>query len=85
MGVYGPPGGDEAANIQSYEEEVFSVLDKTTYDKVILVGDWNVFLDPNKDQTNYTDPTRYRARIRKRIKSKMRLHTLIDIYRKQHE
>ena len=40
----------EPANIDFFEEEVFSVMDKTTYGKVILVGDWNVFLDPKMDQ-----------------------------------
>ena len=36
-----------------FEEEVFSILDETSFDKVIIVGDGNVFLDPTKDQENY--------------------------------
>ena len=37
IGVYGPPGNDKTANIQFFEDEELSVMDKTTYDKVILV------------------------------------------------
>ena len=32
------PGNDETANVKFFEDELFSILDKTTYDKVILVG-----------------------------------------------
>ena len=39
-------------NAQFYEEEVFEVLDTETYDKIIMVGDWNVFLNPEMDQKN---------------------------------
>ena len=56
IGIYGPPGQEEAANIKFFTEEVFSIMDKTTYDKVIIVGDWNVFLDPQLDQNKYADP-----------------------------
>ena len=69
IGVYGSPGGDEEANIQFYEEEVFSSLDIITYDKVKIVGDWNVYLDPTKDQQNYTNPFRYRNRTKDYMKS----------------
>ena len=40
-----------------------------------------MFLDQTKDQANYINPTRYRARTRDPIKSNMRMHSLIDIYR----
>ena len=85
LGVYGPPGGDYPPNMQFFEDEVFSVMDKTTYDKVILVGDWNVYLDPKKDQTRYADPTRNRARTRELIKRQIRVHSLIKVYREQNE
>ena len=81
IGVYGPPGQDETANKQFFEDEVFSILDNTTYDKVIIVGDWNVFLDPQLDQIKHVDPTNYRAKTRELIKSKRTVHSLIDIYR----
>ena len=49
-------------------------------DKVILVGDWNFSwtLDRIKKKA---DPTRYRARTRELIKSKTRVHSVIDLYR----
>ena len=50
MGIYGPAnGGEDRKNAQFYEEEVFEVLDTETYDKIIMVGDWNVFLNPDMD------------------------------------
>ena len=30
IGIYGPKRGDKFSNIQFFEEEVFSILDKTT-------------------------------------------------------
>ena len=54
MGIYGPPGGGEdIQNATFFEEEVFEVLDNETYDNVIIAGDWNVFLDTEKDHKNY--------------------------------
>ena len=53
IGIYGPPsGGEDTQNAKFFEEEVFEVLDTETYDNVIMVGDWNVFLNPTKDQEN---------------------------------
>ena len=84
MGVYGPPGGGEdIQNAIFFEEEVFEVLDNETYDNVIIAGDWNVFLDPDKDQKDYKLPGKYRTKTREEIKSKMRTHNLSDIYREQ--
>ena len=84
MGIYGPAnGGEDKKNAQFYEEEVFEVLDTETYDKIIMAGDWNVFLNPNVDQKNYKNPEKYRTKTREAIKSKMRTHTLSDIYREQ--
>ena len=48
-----------------------------------MAGDWNVFLNPNVDQKNYKNPEEYRTKTRETIKSKMRTHTLSDIYREQ--
>ena len=70
-------------NAQFYEEEVFEVLDTETYDKILMAGDWNVFLNPKVDQKNYKNPEKYRTTTREAIKSKMRTHTLSDIYREQ--
>ena len=71
-GIYGPPsGGEDTQNAKFFEEEVFEVLDSETYDNVIMVGDWNVFLKPTKDQENYKIPEKYRAKTREAIKSKM--------------
>ena len=84
MGIYGPPGGGEdIQNATFFEEEVFEVLDNETYDNVIIAGDWNVFLDTDKDQKNYNFPGKYRTKTREEIKSKMRTHNLSDIYREQ--
>ena len=84
MGVYGPPGGGEdIQNAIFFEEEVFEVLDNETYDNVIIAGDWNVFLDPDKDQKDYKLPGKYRTKTREEIKSKMRTHNLSDVYREQ--
>jgi hypothetical protein len=85
MGIYGPPeGGEDAKNATFFEEEVFEVLDNETYDNVVIVGDWNVFLDTEKDQKNYSKPGRYRPKTREEIKQKLRAHNLVDIYREQH-
>ena len=46
-----------------------------------MAGDWNVFLDPKVDQKNYRNPEKYREKTREAIKSKIRTHSLIDIYR----
>ena len=46
-----------------------------------MAGDWNVFLDPRVDQKNYRYPEKYREKTREAIKSKIRTHSLIDIYR----
>ena len=83
MGIYGPPGGDDTQNATFFEEEVFEVLDNETYDNVIMAGDWNVFLDTEKDHTNYKNPGKYRTKTREEIKSKMRTHNLSDVYREQ--
>ena len=84
MGIYGPPGGGEdTQNATFFEEEVFEVLVNETYDNVIIAGDWNVFLDTEKDQKNYKAPGKYRPKTREEIKSKMRTHNLIDIYREK--
>ena len=83
MGMYGPPGGDDTQNAAFFEEEVFEVLDNETYDNVIMAGDWNVFLDTEKDHTNYKNPGKYRTKTREEIKSKMRTHNLSDVYREQ--
>ena len=48
-----------------------------------MAGDWNVFLNPQMDQKNYKNPEKYRTKTREAIKSKMRTHTLSDIYREQ--
>ena len=80
MGIYGPPGGDDAS---FFKEEVFEVLDNETYDNVIIAGDWNVFLDTERDQENYKNPGKYRTKTREEIKSKIRTHNLSDIYREQ--
>ena len=57
MGIYGPANGrEDKKNAQFYEEEVFEVLDTETYDKIIMVGDWNVFVNPHMDQQNYKNP-----------------------------
>ena len=49
MGIYGPAnGGEDNKNAKFYKEEVFEILDTETYDKTIMVGDWNVFLDTKK-------------------------------------
>ena len=53
MGIYGPPGGGEDIQNATFFEEVFEVLDNETYDNVIIAGDWNVFLDTEKDHKNY--------------------------------
>ena len=71
--------------MEIFELEVFQLLANLTYDKVIIVGDWNVYLDPIKDQLNYTNPVRYRAKTRNCIKSNMRVHSLVDIYRQLNE
>ena len=43
IGLYGPPGiVNEDANIEIFEQEIFQLLDNLTYDKIIVVGDWNV-------------------------------------------
>ena len=42
--------GQQMMDKKKYEEEVFEVLDTETYDKIIMVGDWNVYLEPDKDQ-----------------------------------
>ena len=39
VGIYGPPRGDDNAYLKFFEEEVLSILNKTTCDKVIKVGD----------------------------------------------
>ena len=84
MGVYGPAnGGADTKNAEFYEEEVFEVLDTETYDNVIMAGDWNVFLNPNLDQKHYRNPEKYRSKTREAIKSKMRTHSLSDVYREQ--
>ena len=71
MGIYGPPdGGEDAKNATFFEEEVFEVLDNETYDNVVIAGDWNVFLDTEKDQKNYKQPGRYRPKTREEIKKK---------------
>ena len=81
MGIYGPPGGGEdIQNATFFEEEVFEVLDNEAYDNVIIVGDWNVFLDTDKDMKNYKLPGKYRTKTREEIKSKTRTHNLSDIY-----
>ena len=33
-----------------------------------MAGDWNVFLNPNKDQKNYRNPEKYRTKTRETIK-----------------
>jgi hypothetical protein len=72
MGIYGPPGGGEdKQNATFFEEEVFEVLNNETYDNVIIAGDWNVFLDTEKDQKNYKAPGKYRPKTREEIKSKL--------------
>ena len=82
MGIYGPAtAGEDKKNAKFYEDEVFEVLDTETYDKIIMAGDWNVFLDPKVDQKNYKNPEKYREKTREAIKSKIRTHSLIDIYR----
>ena len=50
-----------------------------------MAGDWNVFLDTEKDHKNYKNPAKYRAKTREEIKSKMRTHNLSDIYREQNQ
>ena len=53
MGIYGPAnGGEDQQNANFYAEEVFEVLDTETYDKTIVVGDWNVFLNPKNGPRN---------------------------------
>ena len=50
MGIYGPAnGGEDQKNSEFYEEEVFEVLDTETYDKIIMIGDWNDFLNQEMD------------------------------------
>ena len=84
MGIYGPAnGGEDQKNAKFYKEEVFEVLDTETYDKTIMVGDWNVFLDTKLDQENYKNPEKYRSKTREVINSQMRTHTLSDIYREE--
>ena len=71
MGIYGPPdGGEDAKNATFFEEEVFEVLDNETYDNVVIAGDWNVFLDTEKDQKNYKQPGRYRPKTREERRKK---------------
>ena len=51
MGIYWQAnGGGDQKNEQLNEEEVFEVLDTENYDKIIMVWDWNVFLNQNIDQ-----------------------------------
>ena len=70
VGIYGPPNrGEDVQNVKFFIEEVFEVLDTETHDNVIIVGDWNVFLDPEKDQKNYKNPGRYRTRTREEVKN----------------
>ena len=83
MGIYGPPSGDDTQNATFFEEEVFEVLDNKTHDNVIIAGDWNVFLDTEKDHKNYKNPGKYRTKTREEIKSKMQTHNLSDVYREQ--
>ena len=57
MGIYGPAnGGEDTKNAEFYEEEVFEVLDTETYDNVIMVGDWNVFLNPKNGPKVLQEP-----------------------------
>ena len=85
MAIYGPAnGGEDTKNAKFYEEEVFEVLHTETYDNVIMAGDWNVFLNPTMDQNYYRNPEKYRSITRGAIKSKMRTHTLSDVYREQY-
>ena len=84
MGIYGPAnGGTDTKNAEFYEEEVFEVLDSETYDNVVMAGDWNVFLNPKLDQKNYRNPEKYRSKTREAIQSKIRTHSLSDVYRDQ--
>ena len=84
MGIYGPAnGGEDQQNANFYTEEVFEVLDTETYDKTIMVGDWNVFLNPKVDQENYKNPDKYRTKTREVLNSQIRTHSLSDIYREE--
>ena len=72
LGIYGPAnGGEDNKNAQFYEEEVFEVLDTETYDKIIIVGDWNVFMDPDRDQKTHKNPEKYRAKTRECIRGQL--------------
>ena len=86
IGIYGPPsGGEDTQNAKFFEEEVFEVLDTETYDNVIMVRDWNIFLNHTKNQENYLKKIsgKIQAKTREAIKSKMRTHVLSDVYREQ--
>ena len=46
-----------------------------------MVGDWNIFLIPYMDQKKNKNQEKYRTKTWEIMKSKMRTHTLSDIFR----
>ena len=75
QGVYGPNNDFP----QFFEDEVFNRIDTWNPYHSILVGDWNVALDPKMDTQNYKTFCNPLARLE--ILKKIDEHTLIDIFR----
>ena len=75
QGLYGPNRDDP----EFFDKTCFSKLDYWNPNYAVIVGDWNVALNPDLDTVNYSQNNNPRAR--SAIKEKMLELDLVDIFR----
>ena len=83
IGVYGP--SESTDNPDYFINNLFPVIDEKEYDHLIAAGDWNITLDPDKDNLGYADPHNYKKLTRGVLKREFSSRNLEDIFRVQNQ
>ena len=80
INLYGPHNEDDPA----FFEDIFEKVSTRNHDNVIICGDWNLTMNPEKDTYNYAIRDR-RHRARNLVKQKCAELNLHDIWRMMNE
>ena len=83
LGIYGP--SESTDNPDFFINTLFPVIDGKEYDHLIAGGDWNITLNPDKDNIGYTNPHNYKKVTRRLLKTEFESRNLEDIFRVQNE
>lgn len=76
--IYGP-----SKDKPDFYQNIFQLLEDMKNEEILIGGDWNLVMNPNKDYSNYRQVNNSRARAT--VLRQMRAFNMIDIWRHLHE